>query len=72
MGCCRKTLIVGVALVAALVGYVIHGLYKVSPVPQLDQNQWWGPGKPPKTQDTTIRPFKVAFDPEVPKIYFHF
>uniref|UniRef100_A0A2A4K8F5 Epoxide hydrolase n=1 Tax=Heliothis virescens TaxID=7102 RepID=A0A2A4K8F5_HELVI len=32
------------------------------PLPDLDYNEWWGPEALKAKQDTSVRPFKVAFD----------
>jgi len=63
MGSCRKWCTLVLAILAAVLGYASYGLFEVPEVPQLDQNQWWGPGLPVQ-QDTTIRLVKVEFEPE--------
>ncbi|XP_077295129.1 juvenile hormone epoxide hydrolase 1-like isoform X2 [Arctopsyche grandis] len=66
MGKCCKFFVYGAALLAAWIGYKTHNaLYDIPPVPKLALDQWWGPGQPPKTADTSIRPFKVEFKREM-------
>lgn len=66
--CCKICLYI-VALLAAWMGYKAHQtLYEIPPLPDLPLDQWWGPNDPPKTLDTSIRPFNVEFKTEV--VYF--
>nr|UTQ10530.1 juvenile hormone epoxide hydrolase-2 [Antheraea pernyi] len=37
------------------------------PVPEMDLNAWWGPEQQKAKQDTSIKPYKVSFSPDVIK-----
>ncbi|CAB3226255.1 unnamed protein product [Arctia plantaginis] len=55
---------VALVLKIAMVVYLLF-LKSPPPIPELDQNEWWGPGSRPEKQDITVKPFKIKFDDEV-------
>lgn len=55
----------GVLLVSVFVGIKFYDICKVPPLPNLPDDQYWGPGKAPSTLDTSVRPFKIEFPEEV-------
>ncbi|EAT36616.1 AAEL011314-PA [Aedes aegypti] len=66
MGFCARVLFVGATLLLA----VSYKQYKDAtgplPVPSLDPNEYWGPGDVRQyKEDVSIKPFKVAYSPEV-------
>ncbi|KAL4713752.1 hypothetical protein ACJJTC_004283 [Scirpophaga incertulas] len=56
---------------ATIVGgaVLVHWLFQCAdtPMPTLDQNEWWGPAELKTRQDKTIRPFKVKFEEDMIK-----
>jgi hypothetical protein len=58
-----KVLLLLAAVVGVGVWYVLQS--PDMPIPQLDQNEWWGPAELKGRVDTTIKPFKVKFEDEV-------
>ncbi|XP_065092833.1 juvenile hormone epoxide hydrolase 1-like [Ochlerotatus camptorhynchus] len=66
MGFLGRLLFVGFSLLLAIGYKQYRDATSSLPVPALNLNQYWGPGDAKQyKQDTTIKPFKVAYPPEV-------
>ncbi|KAB7505556.1 Juvenile hormone epoxide hydrolase 1 [Armadillidium nasatum] len=53
-------------LILLFIGYTAWKIYDLNrnpPLPVLEENPWWGPGKPGK-DDTAIKPFKIKIPQE--------
>jgi len=62
----KLVLIVTTAFIG-FIAFKIHSLSQPPPLPKLDENAYWGPGKPPAKEDTSIKPFKINVPDEVLK-----
>lgn len=63
--CCKFVLLIAATLTAWTSYKVYETLNHTPPVPVLASDQWWGPGKPTKSVDKSIREFKLEFKPDV-------
>lgn len=66
MGFFARVLFVGLTLLVAVVYKQYRDATAPLPVPKIDLQQYWGPGDAKQyKEDTTIKPFKVVYPPEV-------
>lgn len=63
----RLIFLISMVALVAKISLVVYLMFLKSPppIPDLDQNEWWGPGSRSEKLDTSIRPFKITFDNEV-------
>ncbi|XP_077295131.1 juvenile hormone epoxide hydrolase 2-like isoform X2 [Arctopsyche grandis] len=62
MGQCCKFFLLITATLTAWTGYKVYETLNFTPpVPVLASDHWWGPGKPTKSVDKSIREFKLEF-----------
>jgi len=70
MACCSVCVAVLLGIfvfIGLLIKKIYSKLFKIPPLPKLDEKQWWGPGLPPSKEDESVKTFKINVSDEVLK-----